>query len=74
MDPMGHVPRLPWPVPRDEDRVAGRVGRRFAALAGMLLAALAADEAAGQPGGLFPRGRGRRRWLPLPAPRPLPIL
>ena len=53
MDPMGHVPRLPWPVPRDEGRVAGRVGRRFAALAGMLLAALAADEAAGQPGGLF---------------------
>ncbi len=53
MSPMGHVPRVHSEAPRGGRRLA--FGRRhwFAALAGVLLAALAAGEAAGQPGGLF---------------------
>ena len=53
MNPMGHVPRLHSEALRGGRRLAFCRRHRFAALAGVLLAALAAGEAAGQPGGLF---------------------
>ena len=53
MNPMGHVPRLHSEALRGGRRLAFGRRHRYAALAGVLLAALAAGEAAGQPGGLF---------------------
>ena len=53
MSPMGHAPRLHSRVLRGGRRLAFGRRHRYAALAGVLLAALAAGEAAGQPGGLF---------------------
>ena len=53
MNPMGHVPRLHSEALRSGRRLAFGRRHRYAALAGVLLAALAAGEATGQPGGLF---------------------
>ncbi|MCY4506676.1 MAG: hypothetical protein OXG35_06915 [Acidobacteria bacterium] len=49
---MGHVSRLPWPA-LGRGRIAANGGRRHAALAVMLLAALEAGDAVGQSAGLF---------------------
>jgi hypothetical protein len=50
---MEHVAGLSRAVPRGSRAAAAGGGRRSAVLAGVLLATLAAGEAAGQPGGLF---------------------
>ena len=53
MNPMEYVLRLHSEALRGGRRLAFGRRHRYAALAGVLLAALAAGEAAGQPGGLF---------------------
>ena len=63
MKPLGHVARRP----AEPDAARAIRGGRGAALAGALLVALAAGEAAGQPGGLFravpPAASGAARGL-----------